>query len=211
MAIDSAEAIAPASPAVSTARAAGRARDAGHDPEHRSEPVVGAVDRARDPAGAGPVPLLASEDPVEPGPRPGMDRGPPRRRAEEAERAVAHRRGITGARPRAHVGHGQRVRALLLADLAQQPIGLEVSGRALVEVVDLLVLGRLARGQQPVDGRDRACRRSHSGTLIAAGSGMAIPSWVMRSSSRRRWPLSASAMRRRMSASRGASRRAISP
>jgi hypothetical protein len=36
----------------------------------------------------------------------------------------------------------------------QQLVGRRVAGRALVEVADLVVLGRLARRQQPVDGRD---------------------------------------------------------
>jgi peptidoglycan/xylan/chitin deacetylase (PgdA/CDA1 family) len=46
------------------------------------------------------------------------------------------------------------MRALLLADLAQQLVGRRVAGGALVEIVDLLVLGGLARRQQPVDGGD---------------------------------------------------------
>ena len=36
----------------------------------------------------------------------------------------------------------------------QQLVRRRVAGRALVEIVDLVVLGRLARGQQPVDGSD---------------------------------------------------------
>src|SRR5205085_8966726 len=44
------------------ARAAGGAGDAGHDPEDRRKPVVGAVDRARDPAAALLVPGLAIEN-----------------------------------------------------------------------------------------------------------------------------------------------------
>ena len=46
------------------------------------------------------------------------------------------------------------MRALLLADLAQQRIRGCVAGRAFVEVVDLLVLRRLAGGEQPVDRSD---------------------------------------------------------
>ncbi len=46
------------------------------------------------------------------------------------------------------------MRALLLADVSQQLVGRGVTGGALVEVVDLVVLGRFARGEQPVDRRD---------------------------------------------------------
>jgi hypothetical protein len=46
------------------------------------------------------------------------------------------------------------VRALLLTDISQQPVGHGVAGRSLVEIVDLVVLGRLARRQQPVDRRN---------------------------------------------------------
>jgi hypothetical protein len=46
------------------------------------------------------------------------------------------------------------VRALVLADLAQQPIGGCVAGGALVQVVDLVILRRLTSRQQPVDRRD---------------------------------------------------------
>jgi len=45
------------------------------------------------------------------------------------------------------------MRALLLADVTQQAIGGLIARRALVEIVDLLVLGRLPRGEQAVDGR----------------------------------------------------------
>jgi hypothetical protein len=48
----------------------------------------------------------------------------------------------------------ERVRTLVLTDLAQKAIGVGVSGRALVEIVDLVVLGSLAGAQQPVDRRD---------------------------------------------------------
>ena len=47
-------------------RAAGRAREPGDEAEHRGEAVVGAVDRARDPAARAAVPALAAEDPSEP-------------------------------------------------------------------------------------------------------------------------------------------------
>ena len=57
---------------------------------------------------------------------------------------------VTGA----HIGDRQRVRALLLADLMQQPVRLGIAGRALIEDVDLVVLGSLARGEQPVDRCD---------------------------------------------------------
>ena len=59
-------------------------------------------------------------------------------------------------------------------------------------------------------GAIRVWRRSHSGTRTLAGSGISIPSSCMRASSRRRCPLSASAIRRRMSASRSGIRWAMS-
>ncbi|MDQ6806738.1 MAG: hypothetical protein M3065_17645 [Actinomycetota bacterium] len=46
------------------------------------------------------------------------------------------------------------MRALLLADVAQETVGDLVAGRALVEIVDLLVLGRLPRREQAVDRGD---------------------------------------------------------
>ena len=62
--------------------------------------------------------------------------------------------GCVAALARAHLADGHRVRALLLADVVQQLVGRGVAGRALVEIVDLLVLRRLAGGEQPVDGSD---------------------------------------------------------
>jgi len=62
------------------------------------------------------------------------------------------------------------VRALLLANLAQQPVGDGVSGRAPVQLVDLFVLGCLPGGQEPVDGRDprlqaQPQRQTHAGGI----------------------------------------------
>lgn len=54
-----------------------------------------------------------------------------------------------------------------------------------------------------------ACRRNHSGRRTPAASGTSIPSSPIRASRRVRWPLSAWAIRRRMSASRSGIRRAI--
>ena len=54
----------------------------------------------------------------------------------------------------ADVLNGERVRALLLADLAQQLVGHRIPRRALVQIVHLVVLGRLAGGEQPVDRGD---------------------------------------------------------
>ena len=119
------------------ARPPGRAGDAADDAEHRGQAVVRAVDRARDPAAACLVPRLAPENPVE-----------PRLRAR-----YRHRRGLVTLRPLAHLLDRERVGALLLADLAQEPVGLGIAGRALVEVVDLVVLRGFARGEEPVDRR----------------------------------------------------------
>jgi len=47
-------------------RAAGGALDAGDHSEHRSESVVGAVDRVGDPTGASLVPALAREGSIKP-------------------------------------------------------------------------------------------------------------------------------------------------
>src|SRR5436305_11228060 len=102
-------------------RSAGGARDSRDDPEYGCEAVVGAVDRARDPAAAGAVPALAPEDPIESGAR---------TRNREPQRAAAVRRS------RAHLLDGKRVRALLAADVSEQPVGFIVAGRALVQVVD---------------------------------------------------------------------------
>ena len=62
------------------------------------------------------------------------------------------------------------MRPLLLADFAQELVGGGIARRALVEVVDLLVLGRLARGQQAVDRRQLGLeaqpqRQAHAGRV----------------------------------------------
>src|SRR5439155_13510607 len=47
------------------ARPAGGTGNPRHDAEYRGQPVVGAIDRARDPTRAGSMPLLATEDPAQ--------------------------------------------------------------------------------------------------------------------------------------------------
>ena len=81
--------------------AAGRARHAGDDPEHGGQPVVGAVDRAGDPARTGAVPLLASEDLVQPLARARESRSGRRRRGRAATAAAARpTAGRPAGRPR---------------------------------------------------------------------------------------------------------------
>ena len=47
------------------ARATGRTGDARDDAEHSREPIIGAVDRARDPTRSRAVPSLAAKDPIQ--------------------------------------------------------------------------------------------------------------------------------------------------
>src|SRR5206468_2146716 len=68
----------------------------------------------------------------------------------------------------AHVLDGQRMRALVLANVAEQCIGLVVAGRALVKVANLVVFGCLSRGEQSIDGSElrleaRPHRKTHGG------------------------------------------------
>ena len=48
----------------------------------------------------------------------------------------------------------ERVRALLLTQIAQQRVGGRIARGLPVEDVDGVVLGSFGRGEQPVDGRD---------------------------------------------------------
>ena len=63
------------------------------------------------------------------------------------------------------------MRPLLFADVAQKRIGGSVAGGPLVEVADLLILGCLARGQQPVDGRDARLEARPPREMHALGRG----------------------------------------
>src|SRR5207237_941768 len=128
----------------------GGPRDSGHDSEDRGEPVVGAVDGAGDPAPTALVPFLAAQDAVE-----------LLLSARDGHRRRLRRRG-------AHLLDGKRVRALVLADTAEQSVGLVVAGGALVAVANLVVLGSLAGGEQPIDRSElrlQACpqREAHRG------------------------------------------------
>jgi hypothetical protein len=55
---------------------------------------------------------------------------------------------------RANLLDGEGMGSLLVPDLAQQPVGVWISGRAPVEVPHLVVLRGLAGGQQPLHGGD---------------------------------------------------------
>ena len=172
------------------ARAAGRAGNAGDDPEHRGQPVVGAVDRARDPAAAGPVPLLAPEDPVEPG---AGARYSQRRGVEARARSpiCAPVRSSTDPEPARMSCTASACERSSLRMSRSSPSVTRVAGRALVEVVDLLVLGRLARGEQPVDRRDPGLEAEPQRDAHAVRVGHVDSSSRIRSSSRVRWPPSA--------------------
>ena len=199
------------------ARASRGARDAGHDPEHGGQPVVGAVDRAGDPAGAAGMPLLAAEDPVEPSAgsgdgcgcaRPPVTAVRPAARRAPADPAPADRRHPSAERMSATASEWDRS-SLRISRSSRSVSRSPVERLYRSSTSSSSAASRAASSRST--GAIRAWRRSHSGTLTVAGSGIRIPSAVIRSSRRPRWPLSASAMRRRMSASRGARRRAISP
>jgi hypothetical protein len=72
---------------------------------------------------------------------------------------------------RAHIANGVRMDPLLLADIAKKRVGRGVPGGPLVEVADLLILGRFARGQQPVDGRDARLKARPPREMHALGRG----------------------------------------
>src|SRR5205085_6161637 len=102
-----------------------------HDSEHGRQAVIGAVDRPRDPAPTRAVPSLTPEDAVEPGSSTG-----------HGQRRIAGGRAVPGTG--AHLLDDQRMRALLLANVTQERVGDRVAGRAAIEVIHLIVLGRLA-------------------------------------------------------------------
>ena len=90
------------------ARAPRRAGYAGHDAEHGGEAVVGAVDRAGDPARPGAVPGFAAEDTVEPA-------------------LHAGRCSISGLMGDLHRLERSRMALLFDADLLQHGVGVRVT------------------------------------------------------------------------------------
>src|SRR5437867_2118646 len=115
-------------------RGAGGPGYAGHDAEHRRQAVVGAVDGVRHPPARGAVPGLAAEEALE---------------AAVGDRLHVSR--LAGGRRRHHLVHRQGVRALVLPDRPQQLVRLEVAGRLAVHPEHLVVLGRLAGSEHPID------------------------------------------------------------
>jgi len=110
---------------------AGGPGDAGDDTEDGCQPVVGAVDDARDPARTRPVPLLASQDPIEPA-------------ADLAVFSIGRR-----AR-RLQATELPRMPLFVVADRGEDGVSLGVAGGPLVAVVDLDPLVRLHHRQHPV-------------------------------------------------------------
>ena len=131
-------------------RAAGRAGHAGDDPEDRREAVVGAVDRAGDPAGPAVMPAFAAENPVQA--HLGTGRNLLRRLDGERPTGVevGERRDGAGAQ----LAEGDGVRLLLEPDLVEHAVGVGVAGRALLDLVSDLELERLLVGEQSVDRRN---------------------------------------------------------
>ena len=101
------------------------------------------------------MPRLPPQDPVE-----------PRLRTRRGDRS-----GVAVVAAAAHVLDGERVGALVLPDLAQQAVGVGVPGGALVKVPNLVVLGRLACGQEPVDRGDPRLQAHPRGDLHAVRVG----------------------------------------
>ena len=86
------------------------------------------------------MPALASEDPVQ-----------PRLRHLRARGAIDRRHA-----PGAQLRERDRVLLLLVADLLEQPIGVHVAGRALLDLGRDRLLHRLLACEQTIDRRDYA-------------------------------------------------------
>ena len=175
------------------AGASGSAGDAGDDAEDGGESVVCPVDRARDPAAAASGARFS---------RPRM----------RSRRLGSRHRDRAGSR---HLSPSPDRTPERRASVIARPCGSRAgAGRSscrrsgACRGPDLVVLGRLARGEQAIDGATSPAGAASAEAARVGGIGTGSSS-VIRASRRRRWPASARHARR-ISASRSGIRAAIS-